>query len=71
MSDLVSCDVCAEVLSETECARSSACSTALIESMNVQIKAVDTAVNLKPSCARQEISRLREVDILCESNLQY
>ena len=30
-----------------------------------------TAVNLKPPCARQEISRLREVDILCESNLQY
>ena len=29
------------------------------------------AVNLKPPCARQEISRLREVDILCESNLQY
>ena len=30
-----------------------------------------SAVNLKPPSGRQEISRLREVDILCESNLQY
>ena len=36
-----------------------------------EITPCSSAVNLKPPSARQEISRLREVDILCESNLQY